>query len=192
VALPEPLHDGKAEQFAYLLVEPAPDAGDSDAGGAPPPSLAARLLPSGPAAAAHLRAAAPRLVFWDRFGGGGADGADGGWLAGYGFDSPEEAEAAVAGGGAARAALAWSLALPGRLLAVAAREPSEPMHSAVKARARARAGAGVGLSAGPRSAAGPPPVPGRAPLGAPGRRPGPSWLWRLRARRDTAAARQAC
>ncbi|KAI8475054.1 MAG: hypothetical protein J3K34DRAFT_456487 [Monoraphidium minutum] len=130
VPLPEPLHDGIAEQFTYLFLEPAPEppgAGGANASCSPPLALGAHLAPPTAAAAAHLRAAAPKFVFWRAFGAGGAEG---GALAGYGVDASEAGKAG--GGGRVEAPLFWSVALPGRLAALAAREPSEPMHSAVK------------------------------------------------------------
>ncbi|GBF96686.1 ER membrane complex subunit 1 [Raphidocelis subcapitata] len=125
VPLPQPLHDGTAEQYAYAFVRPAPAAA-----AAPPRALAARLVPGGPEARAHFAEAAPSLVFWDVFASDaasdGAAGAGAGALAGYAFD------AAAGDDDEIEARLAWSVALHGKLLAVAARAPGEPMRAAVK------------------------------------------------------------
>jgi hypothetical protein len=126
VPLPQPLHDGTAEQFTYALISPPSVPAP---GAAPPPALPAHLLPDSPEARAHLAAAAPSFVFWGLHpapqpGESGAARA----LAGYAF----ELAAATAGGAGLEARLAWSVQVAGELLAVAARDPEEPMHTAVK------------------------------------------------------------
>jgi hypothetical protein len=132
IPLPDPLHDGTAEQFSYLLLQPAPPAPGASGCPPPPPSRAARLVPAGAAAAARFAALADRVSFWVHAPPAGGC-AGGGALAGYGFGGAA-ASAPGAEGGAYEAELIWSLALPGKLLAVAARDPAEPMHSAVKVR----------------------------------------------------------
>jgi len=137
VPLPQPLHDGTAEQFTYALISSPPSSTPTPD---PPAALTAHLLPSGPDASAHLAAAAPSFVFWSvhsNGSSGGGGGSGGSVLAGYAFESTA--------GGAVAARLAWSVALPGRLLAVETRAAGEPMHTAVKVRLGWGGGGGSGL-----------------------------------------------
>lgn len=115
VPLHTPLHAGKAEQHAYLLV----GAAGSGGGGAP----SVTLLPDTPPARQLLAQRAPSTFFWTAGPAGGPGGAS--RLTGYGLEVRGE-------GGGVGAVEAWALALPGELLALAAHDPLEPVYTHVK------------------------------------------------------------
>ncbi|KAG2424507.1 hypothetical protein HXX76_014388 [Chlamydomonas incerta] len=109
VPVPAPLIEGSAVQSVYLLVDHTP------APGAVP---VVTLLPDTQASQAHFASSqrSPYL-FWE--------GSQPGTLQGFSL------EAGAAGAGIA-ARLAWQVALPDSVLALATRDPTEPIQSSVK------------------------------------------------------------
>jgi hypothetical protein len=119
VPLHTTLKDGRAEQALYLLVGAAP------APGTPPP---VRLLPDTPDSQLLFAQQRASTFFWlledgDNGGGDGADARLVGYACGPG---------SVGAGGAITPMEAWALQLSGRVLVLAARDSTEPLHTHVK------------------------------------------------------------
>jgi hypothetical protein len=128
---PQPVHDGAADQFMFLFVEPLPSS-SSNAEQQPLPKV--HLLPDSPSAQQQLAKSSGSLFFWllqqGSDAGLAADGPSQTVLRGYGF----EAGAAQVGGSGLPVVPAWQVVLPGRLLGLAAKDATEPVHSYVKVR----------------------------------------------------------
>ncbi len=107
VPITQTIHDGKAEQRVFLLPGQPSAAGE----------LAVELLPATAAARQLVQQHYSALYLWQREGQG---------LAGYGF-SKAGAELQPP-----RATRLWQAALPDPVVAAAARDPWEPLHSYVK------------------------------------------------------------
>jgi hypothetical protein len=128
------VHDGAAEQFSFLLVEQDPTAAAADA------TPRVHIYPATPAVSAALAASSTNIFFWlqqqqqdDPTAAAGAET----FLRGYSLaptGSAESAGGSAGGDGVVAVVPAWQVVLPGRLLEVASRDPTEPVHSYVKVR----------------------------------------------------------
>ena len=124
------MHDGAAEQFSFLLVEQDPTAADA--------APRVHIYPATPAVSAAIAASSSNIFFWlqqqqqvDPTAAAGAET----FLRGYSLaptGSAESAGGSAAGDGVVAVVPAWQVVLPGRLLEVASRDPTEPVHSYVK------------------------------------------------------------
>jgi hypothetical protein len=131
VPQPQPVHDGAADQYTFLLVEPLPASSSTDQ--KPLPKV--HLLPDSASTQQQLARTSGTLFFWMLQQQKSAAAAEAGAgttqtvLRGYGF----EANAAPAGGsGLLPVVPAWQVVLPGQLLGLAAKDATEPVHSYVK------------------------------------------------------------
>lgn len=120
IPLHAPVHDGAAEQFCFLLVEP-----HSGSAGAPP---RVHLLPDTPATRSGLASTSSNTFFWLQEQQAAAAGEASTALQGYSL-APQ---AAPDSAGGLPVVPAWRVELPGRLLATAARDATEPIYSYVK------------------------------------------------------------
>jgi hypothetical protein len=132
------VHDGAAEQFSFLLVEQqqqqqhATDSSSDDSDQLPTPRV--HVLPDTPSVTAAVAAGASNTFFWlqqqQQQQEADATTADT-VLQGFSL----AAGAAADGKGLLPVVPAWRVVLPGKLLAMASRDPTEPVHSYVKVRA---------------------------------------------------------
>lgn len=129
------MHDGAAEQYSFLLVEQQQPTRSSSS--EQPPTPRVHLVPDIPSVTAAVAAGASNTFFWlqqpqaqqqdqdqqqpD------ADAADT-VLQGYSLAAGTQAD----GEGLLPVVPAWRVVLPGKLLAMASRDPTEPVHSYVK------------------------------------------------------------
>jgi hypothetical protein len=121
VAVQAPVHDGAAEQFSFLLVEPQPSSSSE----APTPRV--HILPNIPSVSAAVTASSSNTFFWLQQ--QQTDTAAAATvLRGYSLAAGAQADAE----GVVPVVPAWQVALPGQLLALARRDPTEPVHSYVK------------------------------------------------------------
>lgn len=114
-----PVHDGAAEQTSLLLVESHKSSSDEDA------LPRVRLLPDTPAVAAAFAAASSDRFFWLQH----SSSSNSPLLRGYGFAGGTTADPSS---GLLPVVPAWQVVLPGPILALAARNPEEPMPPYVK------------------------------------------------------------
>lgn len=123
VAVQSPVHDGAAEQFSFLLVEPQPSLTPSSE--APTPRV--HILPNIPSVSAAVTATSSNTFFWLQQQQPDSAAAET-VLRGYSLAAGAQADAE----GVVAVVPAWQVALPGQLLALASRDPTEPVHSYVK------------------------------------------------------------
>ncbi len=117
--LSEPLHEGSALQSVYLLICAAAD------GASETTTPAVHVLPDTPAARGLVASSYKSLYFFEH------DQASN-ELRGFGFTkAAAEALQAQAAAGAAATRM-WTLALPDPVLAMAVRDPTDPIQSSVK------------------------------------------------------------
>ncbi|KAF6258674.1 hypothetical protein COO60DRAFT_1517822 [Scenedesmus sp. NREL 46B-D3] len=125
VPQPQPVHDGAADQFLFLLVEPLLPS--SNAG---QPKV--HLLPDSASAQQHVAKSSGSLFFWllqQAPDAGTAGASTQTVLRGFGF---EAGAVPAAGSGLLPVVPAWQVVLPGQLLGLAAKDATEPVHSYVK------------------------------------------------------------
>jgi hypothetical protein len=128
---PQPVHDGAADQFLFLFVEPLPASSSAEE---QQPLPRVHLLPDSPSAQQHVAKKSGSLFFWLLQQGSDAAAADASSqtvLRGYGFEAGAVADGSS---GLLRVVPAWQVVLPGRLLMLAAKDATEPVHSYVKVR----------------------------------------------------------
>jgi hypothetical protein len=122
---PQPVHDGAADQYLFLLVEPLPHSSSSTEA-QPLPKV--HLLPDSASAQQHLAKSSGSLFFWLLQQGADAAAKET-VLRGFGFEANAVPDA---GSGLLPVVPAWQVALPGQLLGLAAKDATEPVHSYVK------------------------------------------------------------
>jgi hypothetical protein len=125
VAVQAPVHDGAAEQFSFLLIEPQPSSSSES------PTLRVHILPNIPSVSAAVAASSSNTFFWlqqQQTDTAAAAAAAETVLRGYSLAAGAQADAE----GVVPVVPAWQVALPGQLLALARRDPTEPVHSYVK------------------------------------------------------------
>lgn len=124
---PQPVHDGAADQFLFLLVEPLPASSSTDT--QPLPKV--HLLPDSASTQQHLAKSSGSLFFWllQQAPAAGSSSAKETVLHGFGFEANAVPDA---GSGLLPVVPAWQVALPGALLGLAAKDATEPVHSYVK------------------------------------------------------------
>ncbi|WIA18351.1 hypothetical protein OEZ85_009816 [Tetradesmus obliquus] len=124
---PQPVHDGAADQFLFLLVEPLPASSSTDT--QPLPKV--HLLPDSASTQQHLAKSSGNLFFWLLQQAPAADSSSAKEtvLHGFGFEANAVPDA---GSGLLPVVPAWQVALPGALLGLAAKDATEPVHSYVK------------------------------------------------------------
>jgi hypothetical protein len=137
------VHHGAADQFSFLLVEqPEPAAADRESDAAADITKPrVHLLPDVAATQQQLEKLSGNLFFWllhsdgvEAAAGGAAAGAEAGDVITVlrGFRVVGGSAAAGTGASGVPVELAWQVVLPGQLLELAARSPTEPLHSYVK------------------------------------------------------------
>lgn len=124
-----PVHDGAAEQFSFLLVEQQQPTRSSSSSNQPS-TPRVHLVPDIPSVTAAVAAGASNTFFWlqqpqqQQQPDAAADTV----LQGYSLAAGAQAD----GEGLLPVVPAWRVVLPGKLLAMASRDPTEPVHSYVK------------------------------------------------------------
>eukprot|EP00879_Flechtneria_rotunda_P012472 GHRR01013024.1.p1 GENE.GHRR01013024.1~~GHRR01013024.1.p1 ORF type:complete len:683 (+),score=278.61 GHRR01013024.1:59-2050(+) len=127
----QPVHDGAAEQFSFLLVEPKFTINEDSL-----PRV--HMVPDVPATQQQFNSASSNLFFWlsQQQAGSSSSSTSGGGgksefhvlLRGYGFETGARPDSS----GLLPVVLAWQVVLPGQLLSLATRDLTEPLHSYVK------------------------------------------------------------
>jgi hypothetical protein len=121
VAVQSPVHDGAAEQFSFLLIEPQSSSGSEAA------TPRVHILPNIPSVSAAVTASSSNTFFWLQQQQADTAAAET-VLRGYSLAAGAQADVE----GVVPVVPAWQVALPGQLLALASRDPTEPVHSYVK------------------------------------------------------------
>lgn len=137
IPIHKPVHDGAADQFVTLLVEPTPSSSiNSDD---LPPTPTVHLLPNTPAAQTFISQASSSIFFWLKqtqptsshaTDSSSDDGGVTTVIRGFGLESAVRPDDQA--GGVLPVMLAWQVVLPGQVLGMAAKDPAEPVHSYVK------------------------------------------------------------
>lgn len=139
IPLHQPVHDGAADQYVSLLVEPLPAAADADHDLDLPPVPRAHILPNTPTAQDHISKTNSTLFFWLKqqqpgtaasSSSSGNDGDITTVLRGYGVSAGSRPDSQSEG--VLPVVPAWQVVLPGTVLGMAAKDPAEPVHSYVK------------------------------------------------------------